>query len=88
MRRPPAEWLAGAILFLSAQQVLPADGEEARLRQLLELLRARRSLLVLDNLETVLEPGAARGALPGRATPATGRCCEWLGEAATRAACC
>src|SRR5205085_9506897 len=55
---PPAEWLAGAILFLSAQQVLPAEGEEARLRQLLDLLRARRSLLVLDNLETVLEPGA------------------------------
>jgi len=38
---PPAEWLGGAILFLSAQQVLPAEGEEARLRQLLELLRAR-----------------------------------------------
>src|SRR5436305_257489 len=55
---PPAEWLAGAVLFLSAQQLLPAEGEEARLRQLLELLRERRSLLVLDNLETVLEPGA------------------------------
>jgi WD40 repeat protein/transcriptional regulator with XRE-family HTH domain len=55
---PCAEWLAGAILFLSGQQVRPAEGEEARLRQLLELLRARRSLLVLDNLETVLEPGA------------------------------
>src|SRR5262249_39143534 len=55
---PCAEWLAGAILFLSGQQVRPAEGEEARLRQLLELLRAQRSLLVLDNLETVLEPGA------------------------------
>jgi hypothetical protein len=55
---PCAEWLAGAILFLSGQQVLPVEGEEARLRQLLELLRTRRGLLVLDNLETVLEPGA------------------------------
>src|SRR5712692_3996743 len=77
---PPAEWLAGAILFLSAQQVLPAEGEEARLRQLLELLRTRRSLLVLDNLETVLEPGAAevryREGYAGY-----GQVLQWLGEA-------
>jgi WD40 repeat protein/transcriptional regulator with XRE-family HTH domain len=55
---PPGEWLAGAILSLSAQQMLPAENEEARLRQLLELLRERRSLLVLDNFEIVLEPAA------------------------------
>src|SRR6185503_17802757 len=77
---PPAEWLAGAILFLSAQQVLPADGEEARLRQLLELLRTRRSLLVLDNLETVLEPGAAEvGYREGYA--GYGQVLQWLGDA-------
>ena len=43
---PPGEWLAGAILSLSAHQMLPAENEGARLRQLLELLRERRSLLV------------------------------------------
>src|SRR5262249_37827336 len=77
---PSAEWLAGAILFLSAQQVLPAEGEEARLRQLLDLLRERRSLLVLDNLETVLEPGASpvqyREGYTGY-----GQALQWLGEA-------
>jgi WD40 repeat protein/transcriptional regulator with XRE-family HTH domain len=56
---PSAEWLAGAISFLSAHQQLPADGEDARIRQFLELLRAQRCLLILDNLETVLAPGAA-----------------------------
>src|SRR5262249_38791378 len=77
---PCAEWLAGAILFLSNQQVLPAEGEEPRLRQLLELLRAQRSLLVLDNLETVLEPGAP--AVRHRAGYAAyGQVLEWLGEA-------
>src|SRR5439155_20302244 len=77
---PPGDWLAGAILFLSAQQDVPAEGEEARLRQLLELLRARRSLLVLDNLETVLEPGAAevryRAGYEGY-----GQVLQWLGDA-------
>jgi predicted ATPase/WD40 repeat protein/transcriptional regulator with XRE-family HTH domain len=54
---PVAEWLAGAIAALSAgQAVLPA-GFDARLGLLLELLRARRGLLVLDNLETILQPG-------------------------------
>ncbi len=53
---PCADWLADAILFLSQQQSVPPDGEEARLRRLLELLRERRCLLVLDNLEAVLEP--------------------------------
>jgi WD40 repeat protein/transcriptional regulator with XRE-family HTH domain len=46
------EWLGGAILFISAQEAIPPYGEDARLRLLLRLL-------VLDNLETVLEPGAA-----------------------------
>jgi WD40 repeat protein/DNA-binding XRE family transcriptional regulator len=57
---PPVEdLLAGAIAAVSdARAVLP-DGVDARLRLLLGLLRSQRALLVLDNLETVLEPGAA-----------------------------
>jgi hypothetical protein len=55
---PVEEWLAGAIAALSAQQAVPPEGLEARLMLVLELLRVRRGLLVLDNLETVLEPGA------------------------------
>jgi WD40 repeat protein len=54
----PAEWLGGAIAFLSDQQVLAPDGEAERLGLLLKLMRTRRCLLVLDNLEAVLEPGA------------------------------
>jgi transcriptional regulator with XRE-family HTH domain len=52
------EWLAGAIAALSAARAIPPDGSAARLRLLLELLEAQRGLLVLDNLETILEPGA------------------------------
>ena len=54
-----AEVAGAEAIELSDQQVLPAEGEEARLLQLLELLRERRSMLVLDNLETILEAGAA-----------------------------
>jgi WD40 repeat protein/transcriptional regulator with XRE-family HTH domain len=55
---PFDEWLGAAIRFLSAQQqaVLPG-GVDARLGLLLDLLRARRCLLVLDNWETVLHAG-------------------------------
>ena len=56
---PPVEdWLAGAIMALSAAQVRPPEGFAARLALMLELLRAQRALFVLDNLETILEPGA------------------------------
>jgi hypothetical protein len=58
---PPSEWLAGAIGFVSNQQTLPPEGEAAQLRLLLELLRQRRCLLVLDNLETVIQPGKREG---------------------------
>jgi hypothetical protein len=54
---PVEEWLAGAIVALSTPHALLPEGVEARLALLLELLRTRRGLLVLDNLETVLEPG-------------------------------
>jgi len=55
---PAAEWLAGAIAALSAGQATIPDAPEARVRALLALLRERRALLVLDNLEAILEPGA------------------------------
>jgi transcriptional regulator with XRE-family HTH domain len=54
---PPAEeWLAGAIAALSTVPASLPEGVEARLGLLLELLRQRPGLLVLDNLETILEP--------------------------------
>ncbi|HEV7664444.1 MAG TPA: XRE family transcriptional regulator, partial [Chloroflexota bacterium] len=58
---PVGEWMAGAIGFLSAHHLVPPEGEAARLAVLLELLRDRPSLLVLDNFETVLEPGQREG---------------------------
>jgi WD40 repeat protein/transcriptional regulator with XRE-family HTH domain len=53
---PANEWMAGAIRFLSDQQLLLPDGESNQLQLLFELLRDRASLLVLDNFETLLEP--------------------------------
>jgi WD40 repeat protein/DNA-binding SARP family transcriptional activator len=55
---PFDEWLADAVRACSERQhaTLPKNQEE-RILLLLELLRAHRCLLVLDNLETVLEPG-------------------------------
>src|SRR5207253_2516338 len=58
---PGWRWMAGAIGFLSAHHLVPPEGEPARLAMLLELLRDRPSLLVLDNFETVLEPGQREG---------------------------
>jgi WD40 repeat protein/transcriptional regulator with XRE-family HTH domain len=50
----PSEWLGHAIGFLSSYEALPPDDDFARREMLLHLLRERRCLLVLDNLETVL----------------------------------
>src|SRR5207302_2784150 len=58
---PAGEWMAGAIGFLSAHHLVPPEGESARLAVLLELLRDRRCLLLLDHFETVLEPGQQEG---------------------------
>jgi WD40 repeat protein/DNA-binding XRE family transcriptional regulator len=55
---PVEEWLAGAIGLLSEHQLVPPEGLEARLALLIDLLRKRRSLLILDNFETLLEPAA------------------------------
>ena len=59
---PPVEaWLAGAIGALAAQQPVLPDGAEARLSLLLEVLRAKHCLLILDNFETLLQPGQVEG---------------------------
>ena len=58
---PVSDWLAGAIGFLSDQQRVPPAAESERLARLLQLLRERRCLLVLDNSETLFEPGQRQG---------------------------
>src|SRR5712691_1647646 len=58
---PASEWMAGAIGFLSAHHLVPPEGESSRLAALLQLLRDQPSLLMLDNFETVLEPGHPEG---------------------------
>jgi transcriptional regulator with XRE-family HTH domain len=58
---PTSEWLGGAIGFLSDQQLAPPEGETRQLAACLQLLRDRSCLLVLDNFETVLEPGQGEG---------------------------
>jgi hypothetical protein len=58
---PIGDWLAEAIGFLSGQELVPPEGEAARLRVLLRLLRERPSLIVLDNFETLLQPGDPEG---------------------------
>ena len=56
---PCSEWLAEAILFLTQRHSVPPRSEAGRRQRLLEILRERRSLLVLDNLDTVLESGVS-----------------------------
>jgi WD40 repeat protein/transcriptional regulator with XRE-family HTH domain len=58
---PASDWLAGAIGFLSEQHLVPPASEQERTIALLQLLRARRCLLVLDNSETLFEPGQREG---------------------------
>jgi WD40 repeat protein len=58
---PLSEWLAGAIGFLSDQQAVAPTADSERVMALLELLRSRRSLVVLDNFETLFEPGQGEG---------------------------
>jgi transcriptional regulator with XRE-family HTH domain len=51
-----SEWLSGAISFISNESLRVPDGEDERIALLIRLLRDQRCLLVLDNLETLLEP--------------------------------
>ncbi len=55
------ELMAGAIGLLSDQHVVPPEAETPRLELFLQLLRQRPALMVLDNFETVLEPGQREG---------------------------
>ena len=58
---PISDWLVGVIGFLSDQQWVPPSAESERIAALLQLLRERRCLLVLDNSETLFEPGQPEG---------------------------
>ena len=57
----PSEWLTGATSFLAHGDTQHPGSEAAELDQLLELARRARCLLVLDNFETVLQPGERAG---------------------------
>jgi WD40 repeat protein/transcriptional regulator with XRE-family HTH domain len=57
----PGEWLAEAIGFLAPDDPNPSRAESTQVRRLLELLSDARCLLVLDNFETVLQPGGRAG---------------------------
>jgi WD40 repeat protein/transcriptional regulator with XRE-family HTH domain len=58
---PVGEWLAGALGFVSDQRLAPPPSEAERITALLQHLRTRRCLLVLDNSETLFEPGQREG---------------------------
>jgi WD40 repeat protein/transcriptional regulator with XRE-family HTH domain len=58
---PVSEWMSGAIDFLSDHRLVSPRDEANQLPTLLRLLRERPGLLVLDNLESVLEPGERDG---------------------------
>ncbi len=53
----PSDWLSGAIGFLSDQQVVPPTAEAERMGVFVRLLRERRCLIVLDNVETLFDSG-------------------------------
>jgi WD40 repeat protein/transcriptional regulator with XRE-family HTH domain len=58
---PFSDWSAGAIRFLSDEQIVVPEDEAARLTLLVQLLREQRILLVLDNVDTLLRPNDPDG---------------------------
>jgi hypothetical protein len=56
-----AEWLSEVISFARGGSTEIPDSEDARVSLLIDVLRERRCLLVLDNLETLLEPSDCNG---------------------------
>jgi hypothetical protein len=60
---PVSDWLAGAIVFLSDQQLIPPASDSERIASLLPLLRTSRCLLVLDNLRRCSSRASARAAI-------------------------
>jgi WD40 repeat protein/transcriptional regulator with XRE-family HTH domain len=57
---PPNEWLDSAIGFMSSDGA-PADGGVPHLERLMELSQRAACLLVLDNFDSVLQPGNRAG---------------------------
>jgi WD40 repeat protein/transcriptional regulator with XRE-family HTH domain len=51
------DWLSGAISLLSPRDPLLSASEAGRFDRLLELVREAPSLFIIDNFETVLQPG-------------------------------
>lgn len=78
-----SEWLAGAIGFLSPQDAVLTATDDTRFNRLLELVSEASTLLILDNFDTVLQPGESTGGyLPGYA--AYGELVQRLAEAPHR----
>jgi WD40 repeat protein/transcriptional regulator with XRE-family HTH domain len=59
---PPGAWLSDVIGFLAPEVAISSGADAAQVERLLELLNRERCLLVLDNFESVLQPGEATGA--------------------------
>src|SRR5918997_425652 len=59
---PLAEMLDQVIHAVSSQPVASPPGLPDKITRLVQLFRERRCLLVLDNLETILQPGVHTGA--------------------------
>jgi WD40 repeat protein/transcriptional regulator with XRE-family HTH domain len=57
----PSEWLRGATRFLASGDWPIQEGEAARLERLIGLMQHSRCFLVLDNFESVLQPGERAG---------------------------
>jgi transcriptional regulator with XRE-family HTH domain len=58
---PFSDWASGAIDALSDVQQTPSVDDASRQETLIEILRQRRCLLVLDNIENLLQPGRLDG---------------------------
>ena len=52
-----SDWLTGALGELSPRDPLLSAADAQRLDRLIELVRESRSLFIIDNVETVLQPG-------------------------------
>ena len=59
---PPGAWMSDVIGILAPELATSPAGEPAQMERLLELLSNGRTLLIVDNFESVLQPGEATGA--------------------------
>src|SRR3712207_4011402 len=58
---PLTEVLDQTIRAVSDQQAIPSEQLPAKLALLVQLLRERRCLLMLDNVESLMQPGVVTG---------------------------